>query len=103
MRATILLALFVAVFAFATLKSRSGTLGLGTHSITSYGWPQSWLTVDHRTQTVSIHADGTREGGERWTEREIHWQRFAVSVSVAVFIAGILTIPFFFWPSKKPT
>ena len=103
MRAAIFIVFFALVFAFATIRSAGGSLGFGTHSFTSYGWPQHWLTVDHRTQTVSIHADGRREGGERWIEREIHWQEFAVSVSVAACIAAILTVPFFFWPAKRPT
>jgi hypothetical protein len=100
MRAAIFIVLFALVFGFATLKSQSGTLGFGTHSFTSYGWPQRWLTVDHRTQTVSIHADGRREGGERWIEREVHSQQFAVSVSVAACIAAILTASFSSGPSR---
>lgn len=103
MRAVIFIILFVIVFGSLSLKSQSGLLGFGTHSVTSYSWPQRWLTVDHRTQTVSIHADGRREGGERWIEREIHWRQFAVSSSVAACIAAVLTIPFFFWPAKKAT
>ena len=103
MRAVIFLALFALVFAFATLKNRSGTLGIGTHSLTSYGWPQYWLTVDHRTQTTFIDADGSREGGQRTIERQIRWQQFAVSASAAAGIAAILTVPFFFWTATKPT
>jgi hypothetical protein len=103
MRAVVFIVLFALVFGFATLKSQSGGLGFGTHSFTSYGWPQRWLTVDHRTQTVSIHADGRREGGERWIEREIHWQQLAVSASVAAGIAAVLTVPFLFWPAKRTT
>src|ERR1043166_704981 len=101
MRAVIFLALFALVFAFATLRSESGGLGFGTHSFTSYGWPQRWLIVDHRTQTVSIHSDGRQEGGERSIDREIHWRQFAASVSVAACIAAILTVPFLFWPTKR--
>ena len=103
MRAVVFTVLFALVFGFATLKSQSGGLGFGTHSFTSYGWPLRWLTVDHRTQTVSIHADGRREGGERWIEREIHWHQLAVSASVAAGIAAVLTVPFLFWPAKRTT
>jgi hypothetical protein len=103
MRTVIFLALFATVFAFATLKSQHGGLGFGTHSFTWYGWPQDWLTVDHRTQTTTIYTDGRREGGEQWTEHKIDWQPFAVSVSAAAGIAAILTVPFFFWPARKPT
>lgn len=103
MRALIFLALWAFVFAFATLKSQRGGLGFGTHSLSFYGWPQTWLTVDHRTQTTTIYADGRREGGEQWTEHRIHWQPFAVSVSAVAGIAAVLSVPFFFWPLRKPT
>ena len=103
MRAVIFIAFFALVFAFATLKSASGGLGLGTHSFRFYGWPQHWLTVDHRTQTTIVGADGSREGGEQSVERQIHWQSLAVSVAAAAGIAAILTVPFYFWPGRKPT
>ena len=96
MRTVIFLILFAVVFTFATVRSDGVRLGFGTHSFTSYGWTQRWLTVDHRTQTLSIHADGRREGGERWIEREIHWRQLAVSASVAAGIAAVLTVPFSF-------
>jgi hypothetical protein len=102
MRAAIFIVFFALVFGFVTLRSERGGLGFGTHSFTSYGWPQPWLTVDHRTQTVSIQADATQEGGQRWAERQIHWQQLAVSVSVAAAIAAVLTVPFFFWPARRP-
>ena len=101
MRAAIFLALFAVVLAVTTWKSQSGGLGFGTHSFTYYGWPQQWLTVDHRTQTVSIAADGTQEGGERWTERQIHWQQFFVSAGAAVCIAGGLMLSLFVWSRKQ--
>jgi len=101
MRAAIFIAFFALIFAFATLKSEEGGLAFGTHNFASYGWPQHWLSVDHRTQTVTIHEDGRREGGERWTERKIDWRRLAVSVSVSACMAAVLTVPFFFWRTKK--
>jgi len=96
-------AVFAVVLTFATMKSERGGLGFGTHSFTYYGWPKSWLTVDHRTATTFIDPDGRRTGGERWIEHHIHWQQFAVSGSVAAGIAAVLTVPFFFWTAKKPT
>jgi len=102
MRLVIFFVIFVIVFAAATVRSPGGSLGLGWHSYTSYGWPQHWLHVDHITKTTTIDQDGKREGGEKSTEWKIGWRAFFVSATAAASIAGVLLIPVVLWPAKKP-
>ena len=95
MRAAAFPILFVLVLAFTTVTHDHGGLGFGTHSFSSYGWPQRWLTVDHIRQTIVIHPDGTRMGGERSTKWKVDWQGFIVSGGAAAGIAALLCLPFF--------
>jgi hypothetical protein len=85
-RIGIFIFLFAVVFAFATVGNGSGTLAFGSHSFTSYGWPHPWLHVHSVTKT---------------TEFKIDWLPFVLSSSAAGAIAGMLSLPVFFWLCKK--
>ena len=102
MRVGIFVILFCLVLAITTITHDHGGLGFGTHSFSSYGWPQRWLTIDHIQQTVTIHTDGTQDGGERSTKWKVDWQGVVVSGGAAAAIAALFCLLIFVGvPSAK--
>ncbi len=101
MRIAIFIAVFMLVFGFTTCTNQRGGLGFGGHSFTSYGWPQPWLRIHTITKSTVIQSDGTKQGGERTTERSVDVGAFMVSAGAAGGIAAVLSAPLFFWPLRK--
>ncbi len=92
MRIGVFILLFGLVLAFTTVTHDHGGLAFGSHSFSSYGWPQRWLTIDRIQKTTAIHPDRRREAGERSTSWSIGFAGLVVSAGTAAGIAVLWAI-----------
>jgi hypothetical protein len=101
MRVAIFMVLFAGVFVISTVLS-SETVGNGTDSFSSYGWPKTWLHITSVVSQITMAQDGkTTSSGDTHQMRTVAWQPLFLSAGVAVGIAAVLSSPFLFWPKRK--